>query len=361
MNLPSRTVTSCTGDHPSLADKIMPARYIPWVKTMAYAVVIANMVLIASGGIVRLTGSGLGCDTWPRCTKDGSWTTTPEMGIHGLVEFTNRLLTFGLMLVTILAFLSILRIALPDVTGFKGLWPKLFVGLRSREYRYADLFNLTLLLLWGIPVQAVVGGISVWLRLNPWMITAHYYLTAIMIALAAVYLNRVKRYFEPATRAHEHIEGQHTVAGASLMRTIAWVSSVLCAFLIFMGTVTTGTGPHAGDPDAHRHAFDPWVVTRLHSFSVWAFCAVVVIAFVLARKFNWPTTVRRVLNFVLVAIVVQGIIGYIQFFTGLPIWFVWLHLLGSAIFIWAASALIEKLFVLSSPAARHQADIRIEH
>ncbi len=346
---------------PTWQTRLMPTTYTPWVKSMGYAVVIANIVLIITGGIVRLTGSGLGCDTWPRCTTDGSWTTTPEAGIHGIVEFGNRMLTFALIVVTILTFLSVVRIALPQVHKFSELLPKLFIGVRARESSYADLFNLTLLLLWGIPLQAVVGGVSVWQKLNPWMITAHFYLTAIMIALAAIYLNRVLRYFEGTTQEAEDIKDSQIPQGSTMMRSLAWVGTALVAFLVFMGTIVTGTGPHAGDPTAHRHPFDPWVVTRTHSISVWLFCVVVILLFMAYRKYNWPRAIRTSLVFVLALLVYQGIVGYVQFFNGLPIWLVELHLLGSGFFIWTASSLLEKLFVFSSKSHRRRAAERIEY
>lgn len=343
----------------SLRTRLLPTRYTSWVKSMAYSVVITNIILIISGGIVRLTGSGLGCDTWPRCTSDGSWTTTPEAGIHGIVEFGNRMLTFVLMAVTVLAFLAILRIVMPELRSFKELLPKLFFGLRARDYRYSDLFNFSLLLLWGIPLQAVVGGISVKLKLNPWMITAHFYITAIMIAIAAVFLNRVLRYFEESAAEGENILHDGVPAGASAMRALGFVSFILVAFLVFMGTVVTGTGPHAGDPNTHRHAFDPWTVTRMHSFTVWTYCLVQLALFWIYKKNRWPGSLKKGLIFVLAMLVYQAIIGYLQFFNGLPIWMVELHLIGSGFFIWAASSLIEKQLVLGSSKERRRAATRI--
>lgn len=342
------------------SEKFLPTEYTPWVKTMAYAVVLANIFLIVSGGIVRLTGSGLGCDTWPRCsTTEGTWTTTPEMGIHGLVEFGNRMLTFVLMAVTVLAFLAVLRIVMPQLSNFGELFPKLFTGLRSREYKYADLFNLTLLLLWGIPLQAVVGGISVHLKLNPWMITAHFYLTGIMIGISAIYLNRVLRYFEKTSSASERVLEENLPLGASVMRILGWMGLILVAYLVFMGTIVTGTGPHAGDPEAHRHAFHPIVVTRLHSGGVWLYCAIVLLLFVLVRKNNWPPSLKKGINLVLLMLTYQGIVGYTQYFNGLPIWLVELHLLGSGLFVWASISLIEKQIVLSSLKQRVKVAERI--
>ncbi|MDO4898379.1 MAG: COX15/CtaA family protein [Rothia sp. (in: high G+C Gram-positive bacteria)] len=343
----------------TLKDKLIPSSYTPWVKKMAWALALANIFLIISGGIVRLTGSGLGCDSWPKCTSDGSWTTTPEMGIHGIVEFGNRMLTFVLMVVTVLAFLSILRIAFPRGIEAKALLPKLFTGLRARDNRYSDLFNLTLLLLWGIPVQAVVGGISVWQKLNPWMITAHYYLSAIMIALAAVYLNRVYRYFE-GTSAAEKLESSLLPTGSHLLRTLGFIGAVLVAVLIFVGTVVTGTGPHAGDPATHRHPFDPVMITRLHGIAVWVYCATLLAIFLVIKKYALPKILTRSALFVLLVLLYQAIVGYTQYFNGLPIWLVELHLVGSGFFTLAATSLIERQLTLTSVKQRELALERIQ-
>ncbi|MDY3048266.1 MAG: COX15/CtaA family protein [Rothia sp. (in: high G+C Gram-positive bacteria)] len=364
--MPTPQPTSSAPHQPaSLGEKLIPHRYTAWVRHSAWAVAIANIVLIISGGIVRLTGSGLGCDAWPRCTSDGSWTTTPEMGIHGMVEFGNRLLTFVLVAITILAFLAILRIVFPERVTPSFFVKKLLLGARPHESRYSDLFNLTLLLLWGIPVQAVVGGISVWQKLNPWMITAHYLLSALMIMIAAVYLNRVYRYFEAGARAEELTPAPETAAGplpasAQLMQLLGLLGLVLVLALMFLGTVTTGTGPHAGDPETHRHAFNPVLVTRLHGSLVWAYCATVLAFFILWKKKAWAPVFGRSISLVLLVLAYQALVGYTQYFNGLPIWLVEMHLIGSGLFALAAASLFERQLVLSSPTARQRAAERIQ-
>ncbi|WP_421084031.1 COX15/CtaA family protein [Rothia nasimurium] len=354
----------------SLGEKIVPPTYTSWVKKTAWALAIANIFLVISGGIVRLSGSGLGCDNWPRCTAD-SWTTTPEMGFHGIVEFGNRMLTFALVIVTVLAFLAVLGLVFPERVSARFFIKKLLVGARAHESRYADLFNLVLLLLWGIPVQAVVGGISVWQRLNPWMITAHYMLSALMIMLAGIYLNRIYRYFE-GTAAKEGLVASQTKqpvlngqpedafpASATLMRVLGWTGVILVVGLMFAGTVVTGTGPHAGDPETHRHAFNPIWVTRLHGSLVWIYCASVLAFWFLWKKNVWAPAFGKSLGLVLAVLAYQALVGYTQYFTGLPIWLVELHLLGSGLFALAASSLFERQLTLSSPAARALATQRV--
>ena len=342
----------------TLKNKLSPIQYTPWVLYTAVGTALSNLLLIVTGAVVRLTGSGLGCDTWPRCTAE-QWTTTPADGIHGLVEFGNRMLTFVLMVITILAFLAILRIALPDVHHVKAIFAKLFTGLRAHESKYSDLFNLTLLLLWGIPLQAVIGGITVWQRLNPWMVTAHYLASAIMIGLAAILVNRVRRYFRAGVSEHEDITREFPPQKSGVIRLLGWIGLALVSFLLFMGTVVTGTGPHAGDPRTHRHEFDAIAVSRAHAWAVWAFLFLLVIMFVLVRKYAMPRAFLSSLLVLAAIMVYQGAIGYIQYNTGLPPLLVEAHMLGSGMFTWASLSLIERQLTLSSQKARALAQQRL--
>jgi cytochrome c oxidase assembly protein subunit 15 len=138
------------------------------VRFIAWASLVCQVLLIGTGGAVRLTGSGLGCPTWPRCTDD-SFVSTPEMGVHGVIEFGNRLLTFVLTLVVILAFLAVLRI---------------------RKVR-PELFRITLVQGLSIPFQAVLGGITVLTGLNPYIVGAHFVVSVVLVALTTVLVYRV--------------------------------------------------------------------------------------------------------------------------------------------------------------------------
>ena len=334
----------------TLKDKLSPTEYTPWVLYTAVGTALANLLLIVTGAVVRLTGSGLGCDTWPRCT-DEQWTTTPAQGIHGFVEFGNRMLTFVLMVITVLAFFAVLRLALPQAT-VRSVLPKLFTGLRTQNSRYSDLFNLTLLLLWGIPLQAVIGGITVWQRLNPWMVTAHYMASAVMIGLAAVLINRVRRYFKPATAAAENLDSAFSEKGRVSVQVLGWFGLVLVVFLVFMGTVVTGTGPHAGDPRTHRHDFNPIVIARLHAWAVWVYLVSLMTLYLIVRAYALPKAYKFSLAVLTGVIACQGTIGYIQYNTGLPALLVEAHMLGSGLFTWAAISLIERQLTLTSRTAR---------
>ncbi len=139
------------------------------VRVFAWASLVSQILIIGTGGAVRLTGSGLGCPTWPRCTED-SFVSTPEMGWHGVIEFGNRLLTFVLVIIAVVMLVLLLRL---------------------RKER-PELFRLSIALGLGIPGQAVIGGITVLTNLNPWIVGLHYLLSLVLVALAAVLLFRVR-------------------------------------------------------------------------------------------------------------------------------------------------------------------------
>lgn len=296
-----------------------------WVRFTAWASLLANMLLIVTGGLVRLTGSGLGCPTWPTCT-DASWTSTPEMGLHGVIEFGNRLLTFVLMIVAVAAFLAVVRM----------------IG------RHPSLFVLTLLLGLGIPLQAVVGGITVLTGLNPWVVGIHFMISAVMISLAAVLVNRTRRLgLERVAQAE--LPGQ-APAQRGRIRLLTGALAVLAVVIVYLGTLVTGTGPHSGDSgEVVRHTFDAVVISRAHAVPVYLVILVLVACFVLGRR-TWPMALRRALQLVAFMVILQGLIGYYQYLNGLPILVVMLHLLGSSLFIATTASAVEKAFHVTAEA-----------
>ncbi|WP_232620581.1 COX15/CtaA family protein [Rothia kristinae] len=309
---------------------LTPPTVTVWVRGTALASVLANLLLVITGGLVRLTQSGLGCPTWPRCTDD-SWSNVPEMGIHGFIEFGNRTLTGVLGIVAVLTVLAVMR-------------------LRT-EYR--DLFWLAILLFAGIPVQAVVGGLSVWLRLNPWMVGVHFVLSAVMIALAGVLWSHTRRYSLPRVREAERLA--HLEEADPTMGRLGAALLVLTAAAVYLGTLVTGTGPHSGDATSARHAFDAVTVTRMHSVSVWLTVLTVALGLTLCVRRGWAPGVRAGLLRMVAVLVLQGGIGYLQYFNGLPIWMVELHLLGAGLTVWAAAAAYDRMAVLAQPTRRETA------
>lgn len=276
------------------------------LRRWAIASLVANIAIVVTGALVRLTGSGLGCPTWPRCSAT-SYVTHPALGLHGAIEFGNRLLTFVLVIIALLTWVSALL-------------------HRDQGRRRRDLRWLSGGLLLGIPLQAVIGGISVLARLNPFVVALHLTVSMILIGLSVWLVRR--------TRA---IVGRPAPAPAVWL---ARATFVLMAVTVLLGTVVTGSGPHAGDEFAPRTGFDGAFVTHLHAAAVYATIAASLACVVMLRS-------RSALLVVGVE-VFQAVIGVTQYRLGLPIGLVLLHLLGASLAIATATNLL--LSVRRSPA-----------
>jgi cytochrome c oxidase assembly protein subunit 15 len=296
----------------------LPAWTMPaWTRTaatlrrLALASVLANVVIVVTGGAVRLTGSGLGCPTWPSCT-DRSLTPTRQYAVHGLIEFTNRQLTFVLVIIV----LATLAAAL----------------LRQTER------GLAVLLAASIPAQAVLGGITVLTHLNPWTVAAHFLLSIGIIAVAFLLWWRVR---EPSAREPDGAAKVQPPAGRALAGT-GWLLAGLTAAVLMAGTVVTGSGPHAGDKGAtHRIHIAPSSITQLHADLVMLLIGVTAGLVLLAGT----GSVRRAGWWLLGIELAQGGIGYLQYFTGVPPLLVGLHMLGACAVWLAALAVLGTLDV----------------
>lgn len=308
MTVTDRTAAPATGPTAAPGPAWLPAAITRGTVVLAVANLIANMGIVLTGGAVRLTGSGLGCPTWPKCTPD-SLVNTAEMGIHGVIEFGNRTLT------GVLGILALLMVA--------WLW-----RLRTS---HREAFLLAVGILVGVVFQAVLGGITVLTQLNPWIVGAHFVASGIMIAIAAMLCQRVRD-------EHRHGAGHALVDGTTTAGTRlgAWAILAVSAVMVVLGTVVTGTGPHSGDPEAVRHGFDAVLVTRLHAIPVYPLVAAAIVTAVLVfRTAGSSRAQRSTILMVLGVIVYQGVVGYWQHFTGLPEGVVILHLLGSVLTIGA--------------------------
>ena len=284
----------------------MPAlpRFSPGaVARVALINAVANGVIVVTGGAVRLTGSGLGCPTWPRCTDD-SLVPTPELAGHGIIEFTNRTLTFVLTVAAIATVVAVWR--------------------SSRR----DLRPLAVLSVLGIPVQAVLGGITVLTGLNPWIVAGHFLLSSVLVAVATVLWLRSR---EPGV-------GQLVVRRPIplLVRGIAAVTGLV----LVIGTVVTGSGPHSGDPKAGRTGLDPALVSQLHADVVFLLIGLTVALLVALYATDSPGRVRRAARDLLIVELAQGVIGYVQYFTHLPIVLVLFHMLGAVLITAFAARLV---------------------
>lgn len=263
--------------------------------------------IIVTGGAVRLTGSGLGCPDWPHCT-DGRFTPTSEMGVHGLVEFGNRTLTFVLGLVAAAMLLAVVR------------------TLGSHRPR-RDLLVLSILLLGVIPAQAFIGGITVWTDLNPWIVMFHFLVSAVLVGIATVLVRRAQR---PAGTVPERV-------GNVWLERLGVVVLALTGVTVYLGTVVTGSGPHAGDPDSQRTGLDLAAVTQAHSAVVYLLVGASIGLFFAARIAGSPGRLVRATIVLLVAEVVQALIGIVQYRLELPELLVGLHMLGAALLVIAAT------------------------
>jgi cytochrome c oxidase assembly protein subunit 15 len=265
----------------------------------------ANITIVVTGGLVRLTGSGLGCPTWPRCSAD-SYVVHPALGYHGLIEFGNRMLTFALVIIALLTWVSAL-LHREDGHG-------------QRRFRW-----LAGGLLLGIPVQAVIGGISVLFKLNPYIVALHLLVSMVLIALS-VWLVRMTWRVPPqsARRAPTLL--------ARLVFVVMWG-------VVIVGTGVTGSGPHAGDEHVARMDLAGLVVTQLHAALVYTAVAGTLACVVLLRS--------RAAVLLLLVEVGQAAVGLTQYHLGLPIWLVALHLLGASLAIATATNLV--LSVSSRP------------
>lgn len=305
---------------------LVPDTVTWWVRATAWASMIANALLIVTGGAVRLTGSGLGCPTWPRCT-DESWTNTPEMGIHGYIEFGNRTLTFLLVVISVLTALAVWRL---------------------RE-RHPSFLRIAVAIGVGIILQAVIGGITVRTGLNPWVVGIHFVISAALIALAAVLVDRTRRAGLERV-AHAERAGQLQRLDARLARVVAVVLGVSAAATIYLGTLVTGTGPHSGDAsEVVRHTFDPYVITRIHVVPVYVIVATAVLALALSIARGWPRPVRSTLGVLAAVLVSQAWVGYYQFFNGVPALAVGVHMALAAALAAIVTMTIDRLWVVSAP------------
>jgi cytochrome c oxidase assembly protein subunit 15 len=274
---------------------VVPTAFSPAaVSRTALANLVANVGIVVTGGAVRLTGSGLGCPTWPRCT-DASFVPTEKLGINGVIEFTNRTLT-GLLTVAAVAVLVV-------------VW-------RSAR---GDLRRLAVLSFLGIPVQAALGGVTVLTGLNPWTVAGHFLLSSALIAISTILWLRSR---EPGV-------GQ-LVVRTPLPPLVAGIAVVTGAVLV-IGTVVTGSGPHAGDKDVPRTGFDPELVSQLHADVVFLLLGLTVGLLVALHATDSPGRVRRAARDLLAVQLAQGLIGFVQYFTDLPIVLVLLHMLGAAL------------------------------
>jgi cytochrome c oxidase assembly protein subunit 15 len=267
------------------------------VLRLAQAALMLNVLLVLSGAAVRLTGSGLGCPTWPRCTG-GSVVNTPALGVNGYIEFGNRLLAVLLEVVGVALVVAVLRLRRPRPDGW---------------IRLATVQVLV------VPLQAVIGGLLVLSHLNPYVLILHFLVSFPLITAAAMLLARVVTPGARMRRGHPELR---------------WLTGALvsaAALVLVLGTVVTGTGPHAGSRDIARLPFDPREVTQLHADGVFLLVGLTLALALVGPALGAPTTVRRKARTLLAVIAAQAVLGYLQYFLAVPPALVALHVLGAAV------------------------------
>ena len=283
-----------------------------WLRGWGWASLVANGVLVVTGGVVRLTGSGLGCPTWPRCTEQ-SFTPHGAYDVHSAIEFGNRMLTYVLTAVAVGTFLA--------------AWQS---GRR-------DLRILALVMGLGVPAQAVIGGITVLTDLNPWVVSLHLLCSLAIMGVAVLFLERLDR---PAP----------AVPPRGAMVGLAWAMFAAAWAVLYVGTVVTGSGPHAGDAGSARNGLSPLQMSQLHADLVFLFVGLTIGLLFAAVATGAPASTRRAVLLLLVVEIAQGAIGFVQYFTDLPVVLVGLHMLGAAL---TSAAVAWALVRVREPAAGH--------
>lgn len=259
-----------------------------FLRGWAVGSLVGNMGLILTGALVRLTRSGLGCPTWPKCTNDSLIPDT--LGLHSAIEFGNRLLTFVLVVLAIGTFWAALRI-------------------RENGRPRRDLRRLAFFAGLGIPAQAVIGGITVLSGLNPYVVAGHLLVSVALVVLLVLLVRRAY-----------HLE-RHPVSATG--QVWARVTFWLVMLSVVLGTLVTGSAPHGGDDSAARTGFTLEIIAKTHAWTVWA----VIVSLVV----TWWLTRARAAVWLGVAVLAQGLVGYLQYFNGLPVWIVALHMIGVSV------------------------------
>ncbi|GGH34792.1 COX15/CtaA family protein [Microbacterium album] len=277
------------------------------IRVFAWLSFIAEVTIIATGGAVRLTGSGLGCSEWPLCTPD-SLVPTEDMGIHGVIEFGNRTMT--------------------GVVGLLAL-AVLVLVLRIRAER-RDLFVLASVVVGGVVAQAIVGGITVWTGLNPFVVGFHYTASLLLVCVTAAFL--VRAYDRP---------GPRTRAVPTWFAVLTHITTLALAATIFFGVLTTGNGPHSGDANVVRDGFDATLLAHIHAWPGYILLGLVLVMLIAAWALHLPP--RRWLIALLAALAVQVFVGVWQAREGLPELLVGIHMVLAALSAAAFTVVVLRL------------------
>jgi cytochrome c oxidase assembly protein subunit 15 len=271
-------------------------RSLRWATTAALVI---SIIIVFSGGVVRVTGSGLGCPTWPSCDA-GSLTPTPALGIHAIIEFSNRMMT------------GVLCAAVGWV----------IVAARLQKPRNRTMTRLAWSQFWLVVANAIAGGITVLTALNPYIVAFHFMMAIALLTTTALTWHRA------------HLSESSTVEMPRVASVLSYALLGLTLVLILVGTLVSGSGPHSGDSaEVPRMTFDWQNITIVHAFLGTATLALAVALLVVLMRVSDAVLARRRTIAFIVVLLLQAAIGVVQSFAGLPDLLVALHLLGAAL-VW---------------------------
>lgn len=274
-----------------------PARIPRSLRGWAWASFVSQTLIIATGGAVRLTGSGLGCPSWPTCTPE-SLIPTEELSYHSLIEFGNRLMTGVVGIIALLVIILLVRSGVA----------------RARR----DLWTLGVLVGVGVIAQAIVGGITVWTGLNPFIVGFHYVSSLLLVCVAAAFLARMN---QPG--------GARVLAVPRWYVALGHLTTLALAVSITFGVLTTGAGPHSGDADSGRNGFDASLWEHIHAWPGYVLLGLTVILVAIAAVSKLPTRNWGIL--LLLMQFVQVAVGLYQARNGLPAFAVGVHMVLAAL------------------------------
>jgi len=290
------------------------------VQRAALSALVMSVVIVVTGGAVRLTGSGLGCPTWPKCTAD-SLAPTGAMNFHSAIEFGNRMLTYVLC----------------AAIGWA------IIAARSEKPYRRSLTRLGWVQFWLVMSNAVLGGVVVLVGLNPYTVAAHFLLASALIAVATVMWQRTREG-----------DGAPRPLVGKPVQQLVWFLVAASVLLIAVGTVVTGSGPHAGDSsEVERMPLDWETVSKLHAVLAWIVVTLTFALWFILKAVDAPKGPMHRARELFLILLAQGVIGYVQYFTNLPEALVGLHMFGSAL-VW-----IGVLRVLLALRERPEADVDI--
>lgn len=305
----ARDVTSAP---PTTAPANPTTRLSPWLGRILMANLVLEVLIVVTGGLVRLTGSGLGCPTWPQCVP-GSYVPVREQaeGFHRYIEFGNRTLT--------------------GAVGFAALLVLYAVWKWAGNRR--DLLVPAWGVLGGVVTQAVLGGITVRTGLNPATVAGHFLVSMVLVATSAFMVFRA-----------QEAPGPRPLAVHPLVARLAGIACAVAGVVLLLGTVVTGSGPHSGDADQPaRLGFDPRTISWLHADAVMLFVGLVVAVWVAARLTGTTQRPAQAWSAVLMVTLAQGLVGYTQYLTGLPEVLVLAHMLLASLLVVALTAGVVRL------------------